>query len=561
MQQENREQGKGKGGSPKALRLRIGLTSVVPVLFSVFSCLLPRIAHGQQAARDSLPRITGITLDRYSIFDRADSSWVARLANSLHITTRAPLIRREFLFHAGERYDSARVAETSRNLRSLGVFRDVQIDSTRNNSGVALHVITRDGWTTRPDFRFRSTGGSVAYTVALIEDNLLGTLTQTQLLYQKDPDRSTTVLAFSRHRLIAGKITGTFQYANRSDGDLVFAQLALPYFEAASPRGAALTLDDRRDRIFRYRDGVQTPHDTLQNRYLLARADFSRALRASPFGYIRAGAVAQLRRDDYVSAAAYQTAGIFPHTVTAAVGAYLEAARVRKPTVRGFRTFGRAEDVDLSSVIRVSLFAAPSAFGYSDGHAGLAPGIGAHTGIQFRGGLAYADLIASGMYTAGGLDSGQVFLGGTVVLLPAVRHQLIVHGEVGALKNPLAGTEFDLGLGAGPRAFSQHAFTGDREFFATAEYRYTVTPELFKVVGIGLAAFVDHGGAWWSGDRHRSGWDYGVGLRLGASRTPELDASRIDLAWRTAQPGLPGGWVLAVGKGFVFSTGPRGTSR
>ena len=544
--------------NPGVPRLRLTATLLFAVLVSLVS---PSPARAQAPGRDSLPRITGITLDRYSIFDRGDSSWVARLVNSLHVTTRAPLIRREFLVHPGERYDSARVAETGRNLRALGVFRDVQIDSTRNDSGVALHVVTRDGWTTRPDFRFRSTGGSIAYTLALIEDNLLGTLTQTELLYQKDPDRSTTVLAFSRRRLIAGKVTGTFQYANRSDGDLVFAQLTLPYFEAASPRGGTLTLDNRRERIFRYRDGVQTPSDTVQNRYVLARADFSHALRASPFGYVRAGATAQLRRDDYITDVVYRAGGAFPSSITGAVGGYIEAERVRKPAIRGFRSFGRAEDVDLSSAIRLSLFAAPSVFGYGDGHAGFAPGIGAHTGFQFPGGLAYADLVASGMYTSGGLDSGQVFVGATVALMPAVRHQLIVHGEIGALRNPLAGTEFDLGLGAGPRAFTQHAFTGDREFFATAEYRYTVTPEFFKVVGIGLAAFVDHGGAWWSGDPHRSGWDYGLGLRLGASRAPELDANRIDVAWRVAQPGLPGGWVLAVGKGFVFSTGPRGTSR
>jgi hypothetical protein len=524
-------------------------------------CCSPQLAAAQFRSHDSLPRITAITLDRHSIFDRSDSSWVSHLVNSLHVTTRAPLIRREFLFHTGEPFDSARVAETSRNLRALGVFRDVQIDSSRSDSGIALHVVTRDGWTTRPDFRFRSTGGSIAYTLALIEDNLLGTLTQTELLYQKDPDRSTTVLAFSRRRLIAGKITGAFQYASRSDGELAFAQLALPYFQEASPRGATLTLDDRRDRIFQYRDGVQIPRDTVQNRYVLGRADYSAALYASPFGYLRVGGMAQVRRDDYVSDAEYQATGAFPGSVTGAVGAYVEAEKVRKPTVHGFRAFGRAEDVDLSSVVRLSLFAAPSAFGYGRGHAGIAPGLAAHSGIQFPGGLAYADIVASGLYTASGLDSGQVLVDGTVALMPASRHQLVVHGEFGALKNPIAGTEFDLGLGAGPRAFSQHSFTGDREFFATAEYRYTLTPEVLKVVGIGLAAFVDHGGAWWSGDPHRTGWDYGVGLRLGASRAPELDANRIDLAWRAAQPGLPGGWVLAVGKGFVFSAGPRGTSR
>ena len=247
--------------------------------------------------------------------------------------------------------------------------------------------------------------------------------------------------------------------------------------------------------------------------------------------------------------------------MTGAVGAFVEVSHVKKPKIVGFQTLGHQEDIDLSSVVRVSLFAAPAALGYPDGHTGLVPTIGLHTGVQFHGGFAYADFFAGGLYTATGLDSGQVFLSGTVALLPSTRHQLTLHGEVGALRTPLPGTEFDLGLGAGPRAFSQHSFTGDREFFGTAEYRYTVSPELFKVVGVGLAAFVDHGGAWWSGEKRRSGWDFGVGLRLAASRAPDLETNRIDLAWRAAQPGMPGGWVVAVGKGFVFATGPRGTSR
>ena len=515
----------------------------------------------QSPARDSLPRITSIVIDRHSIFDAGDSSWFAHTINALHVTTREPLIRRELLFYLHQRYDSARIAESERNLRALGVFRAVEIDSTTADSGVAMRVTTHDGWTTRPDFRFRSTGGSVVYTVALIEDNLLGTLTQTELTYEKDPDRSTTVLRLYRGRLIGGTIAGTFFFADRSDGDLAFAQLALPYFETASKLGAALTVDDRRDRIFQYRDGVQVPADTVQNRYLLVRADFSRAARASPFGYIRAGVTAQVRRDDYISQQTYDSTGFGTASITGAIGAYIEWSHVKQPKIRGFQTFGRQEDVDLSTVVRVSLYAAPRFLGYSDDHTGLAPAISLHSGAQFRSGFAYVDAIASGLYTATGLDSGQVFVGGTVAWLPSTRHQLVMHGEVGALRNPIPGTEFDLGLGAGPRAFSQHSFTGDHEFFGTAEYRYTLSPEILKVVGVGLAAFVDHGGAWWSGEAQRSGWDFGVGLRIATFRAPDLETNRIDLAWRAAQPGLPGGWVVAVGKGLVFATGPRGLSR
>lgn len=515
----------------------------------------------QQRAADSLPRVVGIVIRRQSVFDSTDTGWFAHLSNSLHVTTREPMIRRELLFRVGQPYDSARTAESERNLRALGVFRSVEIDSIAADSGVLMRVTTHDGWTTRPEFSFRSTGGSVVYTIGLFEDNLLGTLTQTAVVYQKNPDRSTTLLQLYRPRLIAGLIAGTFSYASLSDGDLGYAQLALPYFQTASPVGAAITFDDRRERILQYRDGVQVPRDTLQDRYVLVRADFSRAVRASPFGYLRAGVTAQVRRDDYASQSQYDSAGFPVASVTGAVGAFVEFSHVHQPKIRGFQTLHREEDIDLSTVVRLSLEAAPDALGYPAGHAGLAPAIGVHSGARFPGGFAYVDAIASGLYAASGLDSGQVFIGGTMALVGSGRHQFTLHGEAGALRDPVPGTEYDLGLGAGPRAFGQHAFTGDREFFATAEYRYTVDPELLKVVGLGIAAFVDHGGAWWSGEAPRSGWDFGVGLRLAAVRAPDLSMNRIDLAWRAAQPGLPGGWVVAIGRGFVFSTGPRGTSR
>ena len=77
--------------------------------------------------------IRAVRLDRRDIFDPNERHWLARLANALHIQTRAPTIRRELLFRAGEPYDSAREAESERNLRALGVFRRVSIDSVRTD--------------------------------------------------------------------------------------------------------------------------------------------------------------------------------------------------------------------------------------------------------------------------------------------------------------------------------------------------------------------------------------------------------------------------------------------
>jgi hypothetical protein len=179
-------------------------------------------------------------------------------------------------------------------------------------------------------------------------------------------------------------------------------------------------------------------------------------------------------------------------------------------------------------------------------------------GASIPTGFTYVDALANGLFSGAGLDSGSVQLGGTVVLQPAPRHVAVLHVEGGWLKNPVPGEEFDLGLGSGPRAFGSHAFTGDRSFFGTAEYRYTIVDDLWGLLGLGVAGFVDHGGAWYSGSPRRVGWDAGVGLRLGASRSTDTPALRFDLARRFANDVEPAGWVLTVGKGFAFTGSLRG---
>ncbi len=176
-------------------------------------------------------------LDRRDIFDPNERGWVARVGNALHIQTRAATIRRELLFRPGEPFDSARAAESERNLRALGVFRRVVIDTVRTDSGLVARVLTKDGWSTKADWRFRSTGGEVAFTIGLVEDNLLGTASSAAVRYKKTPDRTSVTLAFRRPRLFAGAVGLSAAYEDRSDGRLSLLALEQPFYSLTSRRG------------------------------------------------------------------------------------------------------------------------------------------------------------------------------------------------------------------------------------------------------------------------------------------------------------------------------------
>ncbi len=155
--------------------------------------------------------------------------------------------------------------------------------------------------------------------------------------------------------------------------------------------------------------------------------------------------------------------------------------------------------------------------------------------------------------TDAGLDSGTT-IGTAMAAARYGRHFAVVYASGGLETGAPPGAEFDLGFSYGPRAFPAHSFTGDRYYFLTAEYRLMLTPDLFNLIGIGVAAFGDKGGAWYLGSPSRSGSDLGLGLRMGMTRQAELSLLRLDLAWRMPQPGVPGGWVFAIGKGFVFQS-------
>ncbi len=504
--------------------------------------------EGETAARQSPATIRAIELQRRDIFDPEERSWYARVANALHIQTRPHTIRRELLFQPGETYDSARVAESERNLRGLGVFRRVKIDSVRTDSGLVMRVTTKDGWSTKADWRFRSAGGEVEFTIGMVEDNLLGTASSAAVRYRKTPDRSTVALGFRQPRLLAGTVGLATAYENRSDGTLAAAIVEQPFYSLTSRWGFRLEGETQDIRVLRFFDGADEARDTLTRRYSLVRGSTAWALRAGSEGFLRLGVQAQVRRDDY------RTEGLegeFPRTVSGAFGPYVVWNRARFLVTHGVAGFAREEDVDLGVTVRAGAMVAPQAFGYD--RTGVAPLVAGRVGARLPGGFGYLEALAGGLYTSAGLDSGSVQLAGTAVLKPVPGHVAVLHAEAGWIENPLPGAEFDLGLGTGPRAFGSHAFTGDRQVFATAEYRVTVAEDFLGLVGLGMAGFLEHGGAWYAGSRRRLGWDAGVGIRLGASRSSDTEALRFDLARRFANDVEEAGWVVTVGKGFVFS--------
>lgn len=505
---------------------------------------------------DSLgrPIIKYIVVYRSDVFDSAETkSFLPRLINGLHITTLPSVISREILLQEGEAYDSAKAAETARNLRTLGIFRTVLIDTITTEKGLTLRVIAKDGWTTSADVRFRSAGSQTDWQIALIERNLLGTATRFATRYRHTPDRNQLGFQFLQPRLIKRVVSLGLRYETRSDGKRGQVAIERPFYSLSDKAGIETLLDIRNERVLQFRDGVGDAADSLRRKFVLGRVEAAKALTRGTRGYLRVGVIGQVRKDDYVTWPQKQS----PGDVTAAFGGFVEWRRANFVVTRGFQRIARDEDVDISKFARFAVLAAPEFMGYDRDGVGIEGQVRVGTRLS-KSGFAWLDGRANGLYSSEGLDSGSVTVGGTFVISPARRHNLIAHADIGWIKNPLPATEFDLGFATGPRAFPIHAFTGDRTYFTTAEYRYIFGEDVMKALDLGIAGFVDHGGAWYNSQDRRTGTNVGIGLRLAASRGADANPTRLDLAYRFKNDQEKAGWVFVVASGLVFNTTPRG---
>lgn len=524
---------------------------------SVPLCLCASQLSAQEPSRP--PVIDTITIATLNVFDSEDAQQnvLFRIANALHVTTRSGVVRQELLFKQGERLDPALVAETLRNLRRRGLFRDVRIDTIPvAGDSVWVHVTTADGWTTQLVMNGSSTGGEFTWALGAQEQNFLGTGTRVGVIYRDEPDRTALTLLAGLDRIGGSRWTAQGTYDDLSDGAIGVWNVGIPYRAFGDRWSVELWGEGADRRINQYRVHDFTTVDTTRftRQALFNRLTASYAPVASPRGYVRLGIGAHLKHEEYVEHEEDVPPDVdpaaTPDTVSGVVGAFAELVRANFKVVTHYNGFEREVDLDLSSRLTLSAWLAPAAFGYA--RTGVGPRVTVQTGVDFGRGFARLEGLANGLFTAAGLDSGRVWTGLTAAALVFARHATVFHMEAGLRDGLPPGAEFDLGHGFGPRGFGSHAFTGTRTVWGALEHRWFAVDEVSGVLGLGFAAFVDYGGAWYDDQPARFGGNVGAGLRFGPTRSTGPNIGRLDFAYRFG-PGFEGKrWVVAFGRGFGF---------
>ena len=530
-----------------------------------------------QAPRDEGapgPVIDTVIVVNHNIFAPTDQApgFLEGFINALHRTTRANVIRRTILLEPGMRYDSAQVVESERLLRDLGVFREVKFDTLRVNGKLALRVTTGDGWSTSLNLGYSTTAGSVSWLVSATERNLLGTATALSVALHHNPDRNNLSFLYQNAAFLSRRTGLNLEYDDLSDGWRSTWSYGQGFYQTAATFAVQDSGEAAINRVLMFTDNGRSA--VYHRKALISTNTLGWAPLATSRDYLRLTLSSVVRREDYepdtiVKDPSFQPPpdSLFPRHFYASFGLAAERSHVRYAQIEHFNSFGRHEDLDLSQIVGVGVWVAPSGLGYGS-RGGVAPRAHFQLSGAWPGGFVSLRGQALGMYTRSGLDSGRVTSALTAVTTSLPSQTLIFHLEGGVMTDlrvspayaPLGGVapggEFDLWRdGNGPRLFGAHVFTGSRMVWLALDDRITLKSEVWSLFGLGIAPFYDWGGAWYAfEDKHkRTSSDVGLALRVGPTRSIGGDVIEFAVGYRSGAGVEPGRhWAATLGTGIFY---------
>lgn len=477
-------------------------------------------------------RITVRTLDIFSAGE-AESGWLYRTANALHVSTREPVIWKFLLFHEGEKYDPERLAETERNLRGLDFIKAVSVTAGAPHDGVVdVEVVTQDAWTTQPSFTASRQGGRTTWAAGIQEENLLGTGRRLDLNYDRGEERVAREFLYRDLCLFGPYWKGDFFYSNNSDGREGLIGIERPFVSVVTRWSTALLGDDARWRKHLYAGGVSRAE--IERHHQEVRVQYGRALDPGRGRPVRL-TVGFLGREDRFQAVGDSSRAYVPDRRSFRY-AFIqgEISRPHFLKLNYVDRHSRYQDFDLGTRLALRLGVSPTWFGpdRTTGLARLEASQGRPLGgrsfvlgrasfeTRLDGGLSNA-LLAAELRAAWHVPTG--------VMQTAVARLYYLQGW--SLDRDV---QFFADGASGLRGYRLYSYEGDRCLILNLEDRIFSGSELLRLVAPGAAVFVDAGLATPPGTKlglDDLKGDAGIGLRLGIPRAPSETLFRVDCAW------------------------------
>lgn len=185
--------------------------------------------------------IDKIEMQTNPIFDEssADTIWLHRFANWLHINSQASALRKELSIKEGDKVTSDDLAEAERLLREKSYLRDARVTVAppcQADGSRTVKVESWDNWSLLPNLGLGRTSGKNKYSLGFKEDNFLGYGVRTSVKYQSDYLRQGYEFKVSTPLSLLGYPELDHSYADmewteNNDGRRTALQLNKPFYQ------------------------------------------------------------------------------------------------------------------------------------------------------------------------------------------------------------------------------------------------------------------------------------------------------------------------------------------
>jgi hypothetical protein len=457
---------------------------------------------------------------------------VYRLANRLHVRTRGRTIREQLLFGPGDPWSEARGEETERNLRALNYLTPEGIRAERRGDSTTVTVVTRDIWSTSPQFNLQSADGRQYGSVAFTETNLFGFGKAFALSYVEDPSGISRSISFDDPGVLGSRLRFHYSAGNGTSGSTDQISAGVPFYSLDTPHAYGLVWTRASSVLRLYRHSDEVAH--LSQRLEEIEASWGWGQHRGDL--VRRLGIAYKARDRDLG----------PTTVTAAsvpqeFVAGDEDLGIRRLTVEGRLWRPRyierinvdqmvlIEDFEVGRSLTLGLGFSPDKLGATSdegfAHVKAEAGTAGRLGFGWiRAGVS-SRLRRQLRETLGTVDSRWV--------LQSDPRRALVFAGYGVLGSRMD-RDFEVVVGGlnGLRAYPVHAVTGRRLWRLNLEQRWVVARNIRDLAVLGAVTFVDAARAYGAGSAG-AGWftSAGAGVRLSFPRWSPAQIVRIDVAW------------------------------
>lgn len=500
--------------------------------------------------------IRNITVTVRDIFDDPDTNAAYRTLNGLKINTRPEVVLRELLLHEGDAFDDFRLKESERNLRLLGFLREVQIiPHPAESDMVDLDVTVQDTWTLIPQISFSTGTGNNRRSAGISENDWLGLGKRLELGVEESDNRRSLQGVYEDDRVWGTQKRLLAAHLERTDGQRTVGYFGRPYRSLVEKEAWNVNSDtfNLLGRLFQ--DGEV--RYVFRQRHTDAGGQWSFA-RGEPKSLVHRYTLGFSYIEDRFSTATlqdYQDIDVDPATVSHDPDMLPENRRFVGPSI-GFTEiepdyvsmnyidrFDRVEDYNLGNEFSVNSMLAFNAMGSIEdtlllnannalGHrfnprSFIRGEVGGATRLDSHG-LANSLLRTEVRYydVLGLVSLGDMSLG---------RHTLATGLQIDYGDKLDKDREFLLGADTGLRGYAARTFTGDKRLILNLEDRIHLLDDVFHLVSMGAALFIDAGGTTNSGFEsifsHDLYSDVGAGLRFAFPRSTGSRVLRIDVAF------------------------------